>query len=268
MNETNFYKEKGYAVIETELRDKLKKLKSDWIKAFDLVSIINGGPRVICDSDIISLYSTHKDLWVAGYDQARQLTRLYSLVTDELVDEICAVAGLKFPAYTSPIGTRMDQPNNEGSQVAQAHQDYPTHQGSANSVTIWIPLHDVSSRNGTIEVVPGSHLEGYIQKDSTSGINEFVKPGALKKLDSYDLTKVSGFIPVDMKFGQCLIFSQFLLHRSGFNSTKDTIRFSIQFRLNDLANKDFAKRKFYLNTQHSYKRTEPDFSIKFELSHD
>ena len=264
VSEVNFYKENGYVVIESELSDKLKQFKSDWIKVFDLVSTINDGPKIICDSDVISLYSTHKDLWVAGYDQARQLTKLYSLVDDKSMSQICAVAGIKFPAYTCPIGTRMDHPHGEGSTPAQAHQDYPTHQGSSNSISVWIPLHDVNATNGTIELVPGSHLGGYIPEDPSSGINEFVKPGCLKKLDSYDLSKVSGFIPMNMKLGQILVFSQFTLHQSGLNSTKDMIRFSIQFRLNDLANKKYGKRKYYLNSQQSYKRTSPDFPIKFE----
>jgi hypothetical protein len=263
MSNQDFYIKNGYAVIDTHLADKLIQLKKDWLATFNNVSLVNGGPKILRDRDIVSLYSSHKDLWIAGYDQARQLTRLYSLVDDECMSKICEVAGIKFPAYTCQISTRMDMPFGKGSQPAQAHQDYPTHQGSANSITVWIPLHDVNVNNGTIEVVPRSHLNGYIEKDSSAGINDFVSPGSLRKLDKYDLSKVSGFVPVDLRIGQVLVFSQFLLHQSGLNSTSDTIRFSVQFRLNDLLNNGYAKRKYYINVQHVYKKEKPGFSIGF-----
>jgi hypothetical protein len=47
-----------------------------------------------------------------------------------------------------------------------------------------------------------------------------------------------------MKLGEALVFSQFMVHRSGENRS-DNIRFSLQLRINDLDDDEWAKRKFF-----------------------
>ncbi len=51
------------------------------------------------------------------------------------------------------------------------------------------------------------------------------------------------FIKTKVKAGEALIFSEFLVHRSGKNIS-DKIRFSIQLRLTDLLSNDYMKKNY------------------------
>ena len=157
-------------------------------------------------------------------------------------------------------------PMGEGSSPSPAHQDYPTHQGSGNSVTLWIPLQDVTSIDGAIQVVPGSHKSGISQGDN---INEWTyKPGSLLKHEGLRGHMESSsnldeqFQEVPMVSGQVLVFSTFLLHRSGVN-TSDRIRYSLNIRLNDLTDPDYSRRYYYLNETSSVITSEVDFDVRF-----
>ena len=157
-------------------------------------------------------------------------------------------------------------PMGEGSTPVSAHQDYPTHQGSANSVTIWIPLQDVKSVDGAIQVVPGSHKSG-INQDKK--VNEWsYKPGTLVKHKGLRGHMESSshldeqFQEVPILTGQVLVFSTLLLHRSGIN-TGNHIRYSLQIRLNDLSESDYARRHYYLNEKSSVISSEVDFDVRF-----
>ena len=51
------------------------------------------------------------------------------------------------------------------------------------------------------------------------------------------------FKKVKVKLGEALIFSEFLVHRSGVNRSKK-IRFSLQLRVTDLLSKEYMKRHY------------------------
>ena len=53
------------------------------------------------------------------------------------------------------------------------------------------------------------------------------------------------FTDVPLNFGEAVVFSQFLVHKSGYNLS-DTVRFSVQLRLTDLAQKEYAKRGYFI----------------------
>jgi phytanoyl-CoA hydroxylase len=111
------------------------------------------------------------------------------------------------------------------------HQDWRSMQGSLNSIVIWVPLADVSRELGALEIVPGSHLWGL--QDSRE--DEWYRHIEGIQDDQYQ--------SVEMKAGDVLFFSAFLVHRSGDNVT-DSIRWSCHFRYNDLEDPSFVSRKY------------------------
>jgi ectoine hydroxylase-related dioxygenase (phytanoyl-CoA dioxygenase family) len=123
------------------------------------------------------------------------------------------------------------------------HQDYPFNQGSLNCVTLWIPFEDIDHKIGPVNIIPGSHLSGNIP----------TKDGTIKEFDEKKA------IEAKAKLGEVVVFSQFMHHRSGKNISKN-IRFSLQFRYNDLAHHEYAQRKFYINQ----KITEKTFDVQHE----
>ena len=104
-------------------------------------------------------------------------------------------------------------------------------QGSLNAVVIWVPLIDVSRELGTLEIIPGSHLWGL--QDSRE--DEWYR-----RIDGLSDQR---YRSVEVKAGDALFFSAFLVHRSGNNVT-DSIRWSCHFRYNDLEELTFVSRKY------------------------
>lgn len=115
-----------------------------------------------------------------------------------------------------------------------AHQDWASMEGSQDSVVIWIPLCDVPKNLGALEVVPGSHKDGLITDRYEHGF------GLVDRYGDED------FVSVETEAGDALIFSSYLVHRSGKNVT-DRVRWSCHFRYNNIKHPEYAKRDFHQN---------------------
>ena len=104
-------------------------------------------------------------------------------------------------------------------------------QGSLNATVIWVPLVGIDTELGALQLIPGSHLLGL--QDSTE--DEWFR--------HIERTNDDQYISVEVKAGDALFFSAFLIHRSGDNTT-DSIRWSCHFRYNDLNEQTFIDRKY------------------------
>ena len=112
-----------------------------------------------------------------------------------------------------------------------AHQDMYSMKGSANSVVVWLPLVNATKNLGALQIVPKSHKMGLITSSVVDGFG------------MVDLYEDKHFISLELDVGDAVFFSSFLVHRSGINST-DSIRWSANFRYNDVDDADFINRKF------------------------
>lgn len=83
-----------------------------------------------------------------------------------------------------------------------AHQDWPSMQSSLDMVAMWIPLTECKNGNFPLEVIPKSHL---------MGLNEGEINGGVLEIECED----KDFIPVECNIGDAVIFSGFLIHRTG-----------------------------------------------------
>ena len=190
------------------------------------------------DKDIIDLYKKRKKIWVAAYNQIKMLPEINEVIDLALIKLVSKIANIKVPALTSNYVCRVSLPNNEGTSKTKRHIDYPSHRGSKNALTVWLPLQDTDKKNGSLKIYPGS------RKVKTYS-------GSLKKnliiRKNLSGTKYEKYmIDTNFKVGQAIMFSHFLIHESGDN-TSNTIRFSVDFRLNDLSDKLYAKRNYYIN---------------------
>lgn len=105
-------------------------------------------------------------------------------------------------------------------------------QGSLDSVVVWVPLVDIDRRLGALEVIPGSHRWGLLPADMADGYGHLREPARGEPL-----------VPVEVRRGDALFFSSFLVHQSGTNVT-DAIRWSCHFRYNNLRERTFVDRGF------------------------
>ena len=236
----------GYKIINFGNKKKLINLRNTFIKIFSLASKLNGFKDIKNEKDIIDLYRKRKKVWVAAYDQIRLLPEINDIINTGFTKLVCKKAKLKRPAFTSKPVVRVCMPNNLGTGRAERHIDYPSHRGSKNAVTIWFPLQDTNKNNGTLKIIPKSHK---IKTWSGS-----IKKNTIMRKDLSNKIYEKNLIDVNLKLGQVLVISQFLIHESGENLSND-IRFSLDFRLNDLNDKLYAQRKYYVNQISYYKKT-------------
>ena len=111
------------------------------------------------------------------------------------------------------------------------HQDWRSMQGSLNAIVVWIPLVDVDQDLGALRVVPGSHREGLRESQPDEWYRHI------------ENASDADFLSVEVRAGDALFFSAFLVHASGDNVT-DAIRWSCHFRYNDLAETTYVARNY------------------------
>jgi phytanoyl-CoA hydroxylase len=153
------------------------------------------------------------------------LLGVFSLAAKPEVRDVLLVLGLEGPMISTRPEVRTDMPADE--QYMQPwHQDWRYGQGSINSVTFWIPLQDVTVENGTIDVMPGTHVLGVLENEELHNPRRF----------SVTDPRIDGlpYEPAELSFGEAIAFSQLLVHRSGHN-TSGAPRLTIQSRFTDFA---------------------------------
>ena len=156
------------------------------------------------------------------------------------IQEVLHKVGMKFPIRCGEPEVRVDLPDTI--QYNQLwHQDWRTGQSSLNSVTIWFPLHDVSKKNGAIEIYPESHLWGFV--DTIMHEN----PRRFEIIDKR-VKNFSGVV-ANLQFGECLVFSQMLVHRSGQN-TSNLARICCQIRYADATEENYIKNSYKIPLDH------------------
>ncbi len=145
--------------------------------------------------------------------------------------------GLQFPAVMHSYNLRMDVPNDQ-EHMFHWHQDITYLLGSENSLTYWIPLSRANEKNGSIEIITGSHKAGVAPIRYAGGSSPLIGH-SLSPKDVYleEDPKGSGTV-IDADFGDIVVFSQLLLHRSAPNLGKLT-RWTIQVRHCDLSEAKF-----------------------------
>lgn len=117
-----------------------------------------------------------------------------------------------------------------------AHQEWSNMQGSVDGAVVWFPLLPVAPEMGRLQVVPGSHRDGLLplSRDADSDYPLSIDPARIDETD---------FAEVDVPVGSALIFSPFLVHRSGENRSEHA-RITANFRFNNAADPGFAARDF------------------------
>jgi ectoine hydroxylase-related dioxygenase (phytanoyl-CoA dioxygenase family) len=116
---------------------------------------------------------------------------------------------------------------------APFHQDWRSIQGSLNNIVIWVPLVDVKKNMNSIEYIESSHL---------NGLAPTIKDKWFRKIKKIKTT-TKDIKSINISKGDAFIFSSFLIHRSGIN-TSNFIRVSLQYRYNDLEDSYFINNGY------------------------
>jgi phytanoyl-CoA hydroxylase len=187
------------------------------------------------ENAMYELFNADFDSFVSTGKNVQQSIALYRLNTDERLINILKDLGLSNPNIAvkpaMQFNARFLSKGGTHWRLG-AHQDWRTGQGSLDSIVMWFPLVPCNSDLGVLQVVPKSHKHGLM---ASTGVSY---EGALAQ-DYPD----EQYVETDMNPGDLLVFSAMLVHRSG-NNTSNNIRWSVQYRFNNLDEPTFIERGY------------------------
>lgn len=105
--------------------------------------------------------------------------------------------------------------NGKNAFATPWHTDNQYWAGKRAKLSVWIPLDDVSAENGTLKVVPGSHLKKWqeIKHDGSDAGGDFKS-----RIDDSQIDE-SQVVVCEIPRGTLVIFSDALLHASTPNTS-------------------------------------------------
>ena len=229
------YFENGYLLLkgflEKEIVEKiLQDAKSIFQLQFDYLNLDSN-----FNENLKTLFKNHFQVFIDCGKQIQHLISLHKLSLDDKILTLINTLGLEKPNIsTRPVlyFNHSDLAKEKSYHTVDAHQDWRSMQSSLDSLVIWIPLMNIDKSLGALQIIPKSHLFGL-------KTNEVVNGFGMVDSDIYD----NQFIDVEVNQGDILVFSSFLIHRSG-NNLSDQPRWSCHFRYNNLKESNFIKRGF------------------------
>jgi hypothetical protein len=222
-------------------RDEVEQIRADAKKIFTLQMHKLGivGSETPADSafeaGMFKLFQADMQVFTNCGKQAQHLISLHRLSLDERIISALKELGLEFPNVSTRPLLYFNAERLAKKEVywrLDLHQDWRSMQGSLDSVVVWLPLIDIDKSLGALEVYPGSHKWGLLEAEMADGYGHL-----RSKLDKAKL------VSIEVKRGDALFFSSFLVHQSGTNVSQ-SIRWSCHFRYNNLRDPTFIERGF------------------------
>lgn len=238
------FKEEGFALVRRpEIRrfrenlvDELKVVALDILKKSGLERDVLRSLGNKSFGDIVDWAFTHeKDRAYtrAMYEVFPTVLTVNSVLGNPIIRDLARAVGIKTPlAGTVPL-IRIDRPE-DAIFSTPPHQDYWYSMLSDNSVVMWFPLVPLRNDMGLLQAIPKSHKGGLVT---------FRPTGAHEPFTAQEMRDDKDYSELFLGDSDILVFSQYLLHRSGRNVSKH-VRVSMQLRLNDLDTLDHLTSSF------------------------
>ena len=193
------------------------------------------------DKILLNILKTDHKLIGELYDTVSYSSCFLKILSDSDIEDYSrSLLGLskRNTIYSWTHRVRIDPPKDERRTYGW-HQEIFYTIPETKFIQTWCPLiRDTTLENGTIEVCEGSHKEG-IAKQTWNEING----RATQIIVNEDVVAKYKQKKIPMTKGEVLFFDPHMFHRSGHNSTKDEIRFSLVGMWNDTTNIKFRAPK-------------------------
>lgn len=231
------FEENGFLKVNSffskqEIENLLEKIKKNYQNQFDRL-----GLKKDFTQNMIDLFNKDFNTFSnCGKHNQHGCIELYQLATNEKLIKKIKELGISRPSLSTRPVVMQNHRQLSLKEVyyrTPPHQDWGSIRGSKNSIVVWIPLMDVTKNEGPVNFIPKSHKSGLLKTKQEEGFA------------TVDV-KNENFIFEEMKVGDVLFFSTFLIHKSG-DILNDKIRWSCHFRFNDMDEKDFVNRGYHFN---------------------
>jgi len=175
------------------------------------------------------------------YDTVSYSSCFLKLVSDSNIEDYArSLLGLgkRNTIYSWTHRVRIDPPADERRTYGW-HQEIFYTVPETKFIQTWFPLiRDTTIENGTIEICEGSHNEGIAKQ-----VWNDIEGRATQIIVDKDVVSKYKQKKLEMKKGEVLFFDPHTFHRSGSNSTKDEIRFSVVGMWHDTTHGTFRAPK-------------------------
>jgi hypothetical protein len=196
----------------------------------------NGATHEAAHQDLRQLFTHDLQTYLATLALCAKLASLHELYLHPAIRTFSRDIGIDFPVFqTAPVMHLMSKSLRVpgGYQGFGAHQDWPTLQGSLDTVTVWIPFVDIDRDLFTLDIIPRSHSDGLRRYSRRDHIFE-VDPGAYSADD---------FRSVEATRGDVVFMSSFAIHRSSLKGD-DRLRVSTSMRYENASEPHFISRSY------------------------
>ncbi len=206
--EAQFQKD-GYVIIPFLNDTEVAELKQGF---FDLLP--NSGGNITADETGMTIPITYDFTFIDKNIEFKQA--VYDKITQYFAPHV-----KKWLAGYRPIIANYIRKNTDTGEVP-LHQNWAfVNERKCTSISIWCPLVDSDLKNGTLQMVPGSHkrfgeVRGPMIPWELEGIKQEI-------IDKY-------LVPMNIKAGQAVILDDSIVHYSALNKTND-LRLAIQLIL-------------------------------------
>lgn len=247
-----FYQAHGYVLVRgaidlgflDQINAEIGELFVRQMKRLGLPADLSGSREALRSNAVALLQAD-----VAAYINTARLTQMIPvanqlMVSDTLVD-LARQLGVAFPVIATRVSNHImsdDLKIPGGYHKSPPHQDWRSMQGSLDSVVIWIPTTEVTAKSHPLEVVPGSHLLGLL--DTAEHI-------MTPTVDDPRITQ-DMFVPLPMHRGDLVVFSSFMVHRTG-EQGDGNVRIAFSGRFNNADEPTFAAHGYPTPYKYSYR---------------
>ncbi|MEZ5036632.1 MAG: phytanoyl-CoA dioxygenase family protein [Chitinophagales bacterium] len=240
--ESQFQKD-GYVIIPFLNQDEVEFLKNKYFETLEQ----SGGNIGEQDANLKERITYDFTFINKNIDYKRMV---YNLISDKFKPHYDKY----LDNYRPVIANFIRKQSNDGE--VPLHQNWAfVDERKVTSVSIWCPLVDSNSQNGTLEVTPGSHKRfGEVRGPMIPWELENIKHDIINK----------HMIPMNVKAGQAVVLDDSLVHYSNINQT-DGLRLAIQLILIPAEEKSIH---YHMNPQKSSSKVDVlevdvDFYMEF-----
>jgi ectoine hydroxylase-related dioxygenase (phytanoyl-CoA dioxygenase family) len=188
------------------------------------------------DAALGALFRVSMPSYLAAAKLTQYLPSLHRLGVDETLLGLIRRLGVGRPVIsTRPVVHIVsdDLKVPGGYHRTPPHQDWRSVQGSLDALVAWVPLVAAGPESSPLEVAPGSHRLGLLPA-VPHPFGTTVADGQLPD---------DAFVPVDAAPGDVVVFSMFLVHRTGL-SQRPGVRWAVSYRYNNLDEPSFVGRDY------------------------
>lgn len=199
----------GYVIVPFLNADEVLQLRQQY---FDTIS--QSGGLIQSDEAGIEDMITYDFTFIDKNIDYKRL--VYDVITKAFAPHV-----QKYLAAYKPIIANFIRKKTNNGEVP-LHQNWAfVDEKKCTSVSIWCPLVDSNEKNGTLQVVPGSHKR----------FGEVRGPMVPWELDNIKHDIINKYlVPMNVKAGEAVILDDSLVHYSAINKT-DELRLAIQLIL-------------------------------------